>query len=136
MVRVRGGAAVDALVGAEFIASEDTESSARVAVDLHLGFGYRSAADQASGFWLPSALPESRSLAVSRGEHLVVSGGMAVDAFFKKYVGLRIGADGGWISPHRVEHVYEVRTDRKAFSVGWQLALVGRIRTKDDAPGR
>ena len=110
-ITVVGSSAVDALVGSELIVHHDEDKHHRVAFDLSIGVGYRSPSERASGFWLPSVLPASQGIAVTRGEHFLVRGGVFLDVHITKWVGFRAGAEGMWLSPHTIEHLYPARTD-------------------------
>lgn len=122
----------DGVAGAELIAAQNKASGMRVAIDLHVAASYATWGSHASGFWLPSTLESSKSVPVTESEHISVGGGLAVKADFNKLLGLRLGADGEWSTPHRIEHPYAVYTDTQSFGVTWSAAIVGRIRTKDD----
>jgi hypothetical protein len=129
---IRAASQLDALAGAEFILREQAEAHSRVALDLFVGFGYRSWTDRASGFYLPDVLDSSTSLTVTQSDYILVRGGLALDYHVNRWVGVRLGAEGRYFTPHTVEHLYDVRTDVQSFEVAWNLALVGRIRLKDD----
>lgn len=133
-VTVQAASALDATVGAELIALHDADMHHRVAIDLHMGFGYRSPEEVATGFWLPSVLPASQGLSITRGEYLLIRGGAALDVSITKFVGLRLGAEGQWLSPHTIEHPYPASTDPQSWGITWTAGLVGRIRLKDDRP--
>lgn len=124
---------VDVKAGAELIALENDDRKSRVAVDVYATIGYRAFAQVASGYHLPSVLSTSRGRSVTTSEHLRFGGGAALDAHVNRWIGLRFGAEAAWRTPHRVESVYEVRTDAQTYDVGWSVALVGRVRTKKDA---
>jgi hypothetical protein len=129
---VKGASQLDATAGAEFVLREQNESASRVALDLYVGFAYRAWADRASGFYLPDVLVSSQPLTVSQGDYIVARGGAAIDYHVNRYVGVRLGAEGRYFTPHTVEHLYEVKTDVQSYEVAWTLALVGRIRLKGD----
>lgn len=122
----------DGVAGAELIALDKPTSGAKLAFDLHLATRYDTWGSRASGFWLPDTLESSKSIAVTASEHVSVGGGFAIKADFNKLVGLRMGVDGAWSTPQRIEHPYDVYTDTQSFSVGWNVGLVGRFRGKDD----
>lgn len=123
---------IDVKAGAEFVALQKDDRKSRVAVDLYVTVGYRAFAQVASGYYLPSVLSTSRGRSVTTSEHLRFGGGTALDAHLNRWIGLRFGAEAAWRTPHRVESVYEVRTDAQTYDVGWSVALVGRVRTKKD----
>ncbi|MCB9662641.1 MAG: hypothetical protein H6732_00860 [Alphaproteobacteria bacterium] len=129
---LRDGHALDVGGGAELVVWQDPDQARRVAFDLHLGLGYRGPADTASGVFLPSVLERSTEVAVTRSEYLQLGGGLALDVETGRYLGFRLGADGWYHTPYRIEHPYAVRTDPQSFSVTWRLDLVGRIRLKGD----
>ena len=121
----------DGVAGSELIAL-DKPNGAKLAFDLHLAASYHAWGSHASGVWLPDTLESSKSIAVTTSEYVSVGGGFGVKADFTKLVGLRLGVDGAWNTPHRIEHPYDVYTDTQSFSVGWNVGLVGRFRGKDD----
>jgi hypothetical protein len=131
-ITVRENDRFDATLGAELIAVQKPGTDLRVAIDLFAGFGYRGWQDQASGFYLPDVLELSRSITVTRSEYMIARGGMALDWSFNRWIGLRLGAEGRYITPHRIENVYDAHTDPNSFEVGWNLGIVGRVRMKDD----
>lgn len=131
-VEVQGGASVDAAAGVELVAWKNEAASSRFAVDLFLGVGYRGPERRPSGFWLPSVLPASVGLSVTQTEFLLVRGGAALDVHITRFVGLRLGGEGQWFTPHRIENPYAVRTDPASFGAAWNVAVVGRIRLKGD----
>jgi hypothetical protein len=81
---------------------------------------------------LPDVLPASRSIAVTTSEYLQFGGGAALDYHINEWIGLRLGADGRWMTPHRVEHPYAAKTDPESWGMSWYLNLVGRIRLKGE----
>jgi hypothetical protein len=130
-VPIQPSSRVDARAGAELIALEKPKGD-RFAIDLWASFGYRSPETYPSGFWLPSVLPSSRGLGVVRGEYVIVGAGLGFQIDVTKWVGIRLGGEGQYFTPHRVENLYEVRTDAPSFQANWTAQLIGRIRTKDD----
>lgn len=130
-VEVKGATTGEALLGAELVAWKNDRWS-RFAIDLHVGVGYRGPETYPSGFWLPSVLDATRGQAVTRTESVTVRVGGGLDVHMTRYVGLRLGGDYHWFTPHRVEHPYDARTDLQSFATTWTVALVGRIRLKDD----
>jgi hypothetical protein len=128
---VQGPTTVDALVGAELVAWKNAKSS-RFAVDVFAGVRYVGPERRPSGFWLPSVLDATAGTTVVQSEHVLVRGGLALDVHVTRYVGLRLGGEGQWFTPHRVENPYDVVTDVQSFGVAWTAALVGRIRLADD----
>ncbi len=129
---LKPGSRLDVIGGAELVAFEREETRSRLAIDLHLGIAYRSWEDRASGFWLPDVLEPSRSIAVTRGDYVVVRGGAGIDYHLNRWMGLRLGAEGRYFTPHTIESAYRVRTDGQSFQVAWNLGIVGRVRLKGD----
>ncbi len=123
---------LDARVGVEAIVAEAADKGLRVAFDVALRFGYRGPSEVISGFWLPDVLPSTLGASVNSGDFIALGGALALDVHLNKWVGARLGVDGQWLTPRRVESPYPVRTDMQAFQLGWNVALVGRIRTKSD----
>lgn len=131
-VLVKGPNVLEMRGGAELVAMHDAETLSRIAFDLYVGFRYVGPARQASGFWLPDVLDSGRSLSAVRSEYVEAFGGLIFDAHITKWIGLRAGAEGRYFSPHRVEHLYPVRTDPPSYGVMWTIGLTGKIRTKSD----
>lgn len=131
---VRAASKVDVTAGVELVSTEDREIGNRFAVDLFAGFGYRSWEDMPSGFLLPSVLEGSKEIAVTQSDHVLVRMGMGFDYHVNRWIGLRLGAEGRYYTPHQIENVYPVYTGPNTFEVAWNLALVGRVRLKDDPP--
>lgn len=131
-VVVKGPDRLDARTGAEIVLSQKKGTDARVALDLYAGVGYRGWQSHPSGFWLPDVLPTTLGTTVVQDGYLVARGGGAIDAHLNKYIGLRLGAEGRFITPFRVESPYDAHTDLGGFEVGWNLSVVGRVRLKDD----
>ncbi|HMV68517.1 MAG TPA: hypothetical protein PKA64_16830 [Myxococcota bacterium] len=131
-VAVRGDDKFDANLGAELVVREKPGTDLRVAIDVYAGFGYRGWQDMPSGFYLPDVLDISRGQTVTRSEYLLARGGLALDWAINRWAALRLGAEGRYITPHRIEDAYSAHTDPQSYEVGWTFGLVGRIRTKDD----
>jgi hypothetical protein len=131
-ITMRAPSVFDARAGAELILRDDPARWSLVTLDLYLGVGHRSWSDRASGFHLPDVLSTSQDISVTQSGHVVARGGAALRYEVNRWVGFRLGAEGRYITPHVIEHVYAARTDTQSYEVGWSLALVGRIRLKDD----
>jgi len=125
-LEVRPASTVDVSAGVELVAHRDGDE--RVAVDLLVGFGYRTWEDVPSGLYLPSVLDASRSQLVTRGEHLVASTGLGLVYHVNQYAGVRLGAEVRYFQPHRLEHVYPVSTGLDTWEMSWSARVVGRVR--------
>ena len=131
-IKIQPASAFDFRGGVELVAFENVESASRFAVDLHAGFGYRTWADLPSGFYLPSVLPGSRSIPVTRSDYIAATAGVAFDFDVNRWFGMRFGADGRYYSPFQIEHTYPVYTTADSFEVAWTVQAVGRVRGPKD----
>lgn len=120
--------ALDVCAGVEVIARRVEARGVRTAVDLYTGFGYRSWQDVPSGLYLPEVLDASRSLVVTMGEHALLRGGVGLDARFSEQAQLRLSAELRWLTPHRLESPYEVRTLADTLGAGLLLTFRGGFR--------
>jgi hypothetical protein len=127
-VAVKPAAEVDATAGVELIAGRDQASGERFAFDLFCGFGYRSFAEVPSGVLLPQVLERSRGMAVARSAHVRGTAGLGLIYHLNKYFGARLAGTGTYVTPHRLEAVYPVRTGYDTVIVGIQASLEGRLR--------
>lgn len=119
---------VDVRGGVEITDTEIVETGYRFVWDLYMGFGYTTWQDIPSGILLPSVLDASRTIAVTESDYVHGKVGMAAIVDFNKYVGMRIGVEGGYKMPHTVENVYPVRSSADSFNVVANVAVEGRIR--------
>lgn len=119
---------IDIVGGTEILSAQNQDIGYRFVVDMYVGFGYVSWGDVPSGLYLPSVLDVSREIPVTTSEYLRVKGGLATTVDFNKYIGMRLGAEGQYYTPHRLEHPYAVRTGLDTFGVNVTAELEGRIR--------
>lgn len=124
----------DVTGGVEIVSSENAAAGHAMAFDLFTGFGYRSWADVPSGLFLPDVLEASREIVVTTGEHLVARAGLGIVLDVNPWVGLRVAGEFRYATPHRLEHVYGVRTSADSTEVGIQATFEGRVRTPSDRP--
>jgi hypothetical protein len=133
-ITVRDNDTLDVSAGSEIILKENTETQLRAALWFEGNLGYRSWQDQVSGFYLPDVLDAARSQPVTRSPYVQLGASVGADVHINRYVGLRAGVQGAWLTPHNVEHIYSARTDTGSWQIGWTLDVVGRLRLKGDAP--
>lgn len=131
-MELSGASRLDAVAGAELEVARNDARQMRVAIDLHGSIGYRGPSNVGSGFWLPDTLESGKGLPATESEYILAGAGVGLVADVNRFVGVRFGADGFWASPHRVEHLYAVRTDAQSWRMGWSVGVVGRIRTNED----
>lgn len=130
---VKGANQLDARMGSEFILKENTDKATRAALYVDANVGWRGWQDQASGYWLPDVLEPARNQTTTRSPYLRLGLGLGADVHINRYIGLRTGVEGRWITSHVIENLYAARTDPGSYEVGWSLDVVGRIRTAKDA---
>lgn len=118
---------VQAAVGAEFIASENTTSGARTAFDLHLAAQWSSHQDVPTGLDLPAVLLPEAGL-VQQAESFEVGGGVGLDVRFMKYLSWQLGADVRYHLPQRLEHPYPVYTGGDSIHVVAKTGLGIHLR--------
>ncbi len=129
---VKGANQLDVRMGSEFILKENAERASRAALYVDANVGWRGWQDQASGFWLPDVLEPPRNQTTTRSPYLRLGFGTGADVHINRYIGLRTGVEGRWITSHVIENLYAARTDPGSYEVGWTLDVVGRIRTGKD----
>lgn len=125
---IQAPSTLDVRAGSELIFFQDREAGRRFALDLYLTTGYRTQSRGGSGVFLPSVIPQSRSIVVHTAEHLVGGGGLGLFLQPNKYVGVRVGADFTAYTPYRVEHPYSVYQGAGTHQVGVNAALIGHWR--------
>lgn len=119
-VQIRGGV--------ELLDASNAATGYRFVWDLYLGFGYTTWQDVPSGFGLPDVLDVSQQIPVTEADYVSGRLGIATIIDFNKYAGMRLGVEGRYALPHRVEHVYPIYTSIDTFDVVANVALEGRIR--------
>lgn len=130
-VVLRPASTVDILGGIELVAVDDRDTGARFAVDLYLGFGYRSWEDVASGVYLPHVVSASRQIPVTAGEQIHGRAGIAFDYHVNDAVRFRTGPDVRVHTPFRPEHVYHVRTRAENIAIGWMFRFEGILDVEE-----
>ena len=125
---IQAPSTLDLTAGSEFIISDNRESGQRIAFDLFARAGYRTRGQGASGVYLPSVIPQSRSIVVTTSEHLVAGGGLGLILNPNEYLGFRLAGDVVAFTPYRVEHPFDVYQAAGTHEVTAQLAVRGHIR--------
>ncbi len=118
----------DGRAGIELITLNDKNTGARFAVDLYMGFGYRSWEDVPSGILLPSVLDQSKEIIVTHYDHIIGNAGLGLDGHFNEYAGFRLAFDAKYYTPHPLEHVYSVRSDYDTIEMGVFASMDVKIR--------
>jgi hypothetical protein len=117
----------EAVVGAEFIAAENSSSGARTAIDLRLSAGWQSYQDVPTGLELPAVLIEDAGL-VQQAENMEIGGGLGLDFRFMKYLQLQLWGDARYHLPQRLESPYPVYTGGDTVHVAAGSKLTIRVR--------
>lgn len=127
-VVLRPASTLDVLTGIEIVGVDHPDVGTRFAVDLFLGFGYRTWEDVGSGVYLPNVIGGSRQIPVTVGEQINARAGIAFDYHINENVRVRTGPDLRVHTPFRPEHVYaDVRTTPENIAVGWLLRVEGAL---------
>lgn len=95
--------------GAELPALE--RDRVELAVDLRARAGYRSWQDMPSGLYLPDVLDASRSVLVTQGDAVWLTGGLGLRLRVTDLVDVRLGGDFGTETPTTIEHPYDIHSD-------------------------
>jgi hypothetical protein len=119
---------VDLRGGLEIVSFYDPQDESLLAFDLFLGFGYNSWSDVPSGLFLPSVLDASRRIAVSTSDYLTASAGFGIVGHATKFVGIETSFMTRYITPHRLEHPYPIRTGLDTVELAWNLSVTGKYR--------
>ena len=112
-----------ATTGLEWVLHEAPTTEARTALDLRVVTGYRSWGDMASGTYLPSVLPSSYAVPATLEE--TVFGRAGLGLCIRTAGGVRVVSrmHAEWSPPHRVEHLYNVRTTADTYRLLWSLKV-------------
>lgn len=117
---------IDVEAGVEVLATEDDDT--RFAVDPSILFGYRSWEDAPSGLYLPNVLDASRVLVGTRGEYYWIGLGLALDLRVQQQLGIRVGGDLRYLSPHTIDSIYAVRTAGDTLGATVSMSVRGSYR--------
>lgn len=117
-----------ARVGTELVAYD--REDVRLTFDPQVAAGYRSWEDVATGVYLPNVLAGGRTIPVTAGDTLFGRAGLAVGVRAKERVRVRGGLDLTYALPHRLEHLYDVRTSADTLGVEGQLEVqvLGQVK--------
>ena len=124
-VELRPASHVELLGGTEVLASQRTE--VETAIDFHLGFRYFTWEDLPSGMLLPNVIDAGKTIAVTRSERVQGLAGMGLNLRFSDVVRTSTGARFQYTVPHRLEHIYDVRTSPDTFGVAWYFSITGTL---------
>ncbi|RME22346.1 MAG: hypothetical protein D6798_16015, partial [Deltaproteobacteria bacterium] len=122
---------LDARVGTEFFPVQRHDLA--LAVDLSARAGYRSWQDIPSGLYLPDVLATSRSVLVTQGDALSLTGGLGLLVSSPDRIDVRLHGEVGAETPYQVEHPYDIYT--APGSVVWRAGLTVRAWLNDDLLG-
>lgn len=128
-VEIRPASQVSALAGVEII-GHDTATSV-FAVDLHLGTAYHTWEDITTGVYLPNTLDTALGIPVTSGEYVQAQMGLGFRVRILDNVRFSLDADGLYNTPHRLEHVYTVRTAEDNVGIRWTVGLTGLLGAAD-----
>ncbi len=118
-------------VGIEITTSESAERASRSAIDLHLGFDYHTWADVPSGLYLPDVLPSSQGTLVTQSEYMTAGAGLGIYFQVMDYLKFDLAADVDYVTPHRLEHPYQVSTGADTIALGAMFQMEILIRTPE-----
>ena len=119
-LEVRAGVAV--------MAFEEPAQQTEFAMDLWLGFGYRTWEDVSSGVYLPSVLDGGKQIAMTTGDYTYAMAGINADYQINEYVRARTGPDFRFHTPFTPEHAYEVVTGPRHIGIGWMFRIEGMLQ--------
>lgn len=119
---------LDVLTGVQVRTFENPTSGAAFDLDFRLGFNYMGPAELPSGVYLPSVLPNTEGLAISRSEYSSASVGLGFYWRMFKYLKLDVVGDVAYVMPHTLEHAYAVRTGPDTLNISALARLNVLIR--------
>lgn len=122
-LRVVPANTLDIVSGIEVLTKQP--EGTRLAVDLFVGFGYRTWQDMPTGIYLPRVVNSAREIPVTASEHLVARAGIGLVFDVQQTVRGRMAIEGRYTTPYRPEHVYNARTTLDTFTIGWTVDLTG-----------
>jgi hypothetical protein len=125
---LRPASTFDTDFGGEFLAWQNADTGAQVAVNTWLGAGYRSWEDIASGVYLPNVLTGARRIPVTAGDTLEARAGLEALVDVNESLAFRAATTLTWFLPYRLEHVYAVRTTPDTLRVGFLFTVLGRAQ--------
>jgi hypothetical protein len=98
-----------------------------LAVDVWIGVRATTPAQIPSGILLPDVLDSAKTIAVTHSDHVAGQAGLNLHVAFAPFLDTSLGVFGRYTVPHRQEHVFPVRTDTDAVTIGWTADLVARF---------
>lgn len=114
--------------GIELTDAEIREGGYRFVWDIYCRFGYVTWQDIPSGIYLPTVLDASRGITITETDYVHGDLGMSAVIDVNHWAGFRLGVEGRYALPHRVEHPYPVFWSYDSFDVVAVAELEGRIR--------
>ncbi len=124
---VRPASRLDARIGTEVPAIQ--AEGFELAVDLRAHAGYRSWQDVPSGLYLPDVLDTSRSVLVTQGDALSLTGGLGLLFRAPGKLDVRVSGDAGTETPYQIEHPYGLYSGPGALV--WAAGLTVRAWLSD-----
>jgi len=101
---------VEVEAGTELVVHDNAESHSRFAFDLRGSFGYATWQTVPSGLFLPSVLEINRGVPATESEYTWIGGSLALRHQVFAYMAWNLTFGLDYQAPHRVEHLYAVRT--------------------------
>lgn len=117
--------------GVEIVSYDEDDT--RFAVDMFVGFGYRSWEDVSSGVYLPNVIDSGKTIPMTAGDQTFALAGIRADYHINEYVRARTGPDFRFHTPWVPEHAYDVVTRGAHIGVGWMFRIEGMAQANSSA---
>jgi hypothetical protein len=114
--------------GTEIFVWEDKAYASHVSLDLFGQYKYLGWQSIPSGIYLPNVLETTTDEIVTQTELVSFQGGLGVNARVTSLYAFRLGGQVGYVSPQRIEHIYDIST-LGSFQWGLYGAFTFRYRT-------
>ena len=101
---------VDFRGGTEIYLQDDVALASYVTLDLFGQYKYSSFQAIPSGTFLPNILETTKDTIITQTELVSIQGGIGTNVQINSLYGIRLSGQAGFLSPQRVEHIYEIST--------------------------
>ena len=132
-VELQPASTFEAVSGVEVVGLDDAANHTRFAMDLFLGFGYRTWEDITTGVYVPNVLDNGRTIPVTTGDYTSVRTGLIADYHVNENVRARTGPEFVFHTPFRPEHSYDVITKPAHFAMAWTFKIEGLVQGDKNA---